>query len=116
MPVERQEARRVTQYSLTPEVCEDGPFKGYFKLHWIRSAAEEKREERVDALMHHLNPHNLRRAFRELDGSRACGVDGVTKTSEHRTERKHQPKSRMREIRTSGSVRRGSGFAPLPLT
>lgn len=77
--MERKEVRRVTQYSLTPEVCEDGPFKGYSKLHWIRSAAERKREERVHALMHHLNLYNLRRAFRELDGSRACGVDGVTK-------------------------------------
>ena len=69
----------MTQYSLTPEVCEDGPFKGYVKLHWIRSAAEKKRTEKVRALAHHLNPQNLRRAFRELDGSRACGVDGVTK-------------------------------------
>jgi group II intron reverse transcriptase/maturase len=30
--------------------------------------------------MHHLSTHNLRQAFRELDGSRACGVDGVTKS------------------------------------
>src|SRR5713101_747750 len=74
MPVERREARRVTQYSFTPEVCEDGPFKGYVKLHWIRSAAERKREEKVRALAHHINPQNLRRAFRELDGSSACGV------------------------------------------
>ena len=69
----------MSQYSLTPEVCEDGPFKGYVKLHWIRSAAEKRRAEKVRALAHHLNPANLRRAFRELDGSRACGVDGVTK-------------------------------------
>lgn len=69
----------MTQLSLTPEVCEDGPFKGYVKLHWIRSAAEKRRDEKVRALAHHLNPPNLRRAFRELDGSRACGVDGVTK-------------------------------------
>jgi RNA-directed DNA polymerase len=69
----------VTQSSFTPEVCEDGPFKGYVKLHWIRSAAERKREEKVHTLMHHINPHNLRQAFRELDGSRASGIDGVTK-------------------------------------
>ena len=31
------------------------------------------------ALMHHLHIDNFRRAFRELDGSKACGVDGVTK-------------------------------------
>jgi len=77
--VERREARRVSQLSFTPEVCEDGPFKGYVKLHWIRSAAERRRSEKVRALAHHINLPNLRRAFRELDGSRACGVDGVTK-------------------------------------
>jgi group II intron reverse transcriptase/maturase len=33
----------------------------------------------VGSLFHHLNSDNLRQAFRELDGSRACGIDGVTK-------------------------------------
>lgn len=69
----------MTQDSLTPQVCEDGPFRGYVKLHWIRAAAERRRQEKVGSLCHHLNTDNLRRAFRELDGSRACGVDGVTK-------------------------------------
>ena len=77
--MERREARRVTQLSLTPQVCEDGPFRGYVKLHWIRSAALKRREEPVRALMHHVHTDNLRRAFRELDGNKACGVDGVTK-------------------------------------
>ena len=96
----------MSQLSLTPQVCEAGPFRGYVKLHWIRAAAERRRDEVVGSLSHHLGADNLRRAFRELDGSRACGVDGVTKqTSEHRAVRNHQPKSRMRETRTSGSVR-----------
>lgn len=69
----------MTQYSLTPQVCEDGPFRGYVKLHWIRAAAEKRRAQKVPSLMHHLHTDNLRRAFRELDGSKACGVDGVTK-------------------------------------
>ena len=30
-------------------------------------------------LMHHLNGHNLRRAFQALDGSKASGIDHVTK-------------------------------------
>jgi group II intron reverse transcriptase/maturase len=29
--------------------------------------------------LHHLNVHNLRQAFRELDGSKASGIDHVTK-------------------------------------
>jgi RNA-directed DNA polymerase len=73
----------VSQLSLTPQVCEAGPFRGYVKLHWIRAAAEKRREEVVGSLFHHLGVDNLRRAFRELDGSRACGVDGVTKQQYH---------------------------------
>jgi RNA-directed DNA polymerase len=69
----------VSQLSLTPQVCEAGPFRGYVKLHWIRAAAEKRRDEKVVSLFHHLGVDNLRRAFRELDGSRASGVDGVTK-------------------------------------
>lgn len=30
-------------------------------------------------LMHHLNLHNLRQAFRALDGTKASGIDHVTK-------------------------------------
>ena len=77
--MERRGARRVTQLSFTPQVCEDGPFRGYVKLHWIRAAALKRRKEPVRALMHHMQTDNLRRAFRELDGNKACGVDGVTK-------------------------------------
>jgi group II intron reverse transcriptase/maturase len=73
----------VSQLSLTPQVCEDGPFRGYVKLHWIRAAAERRRDEVVGSLFHHFCVDNLRRAFRELDGSRASGVDGVTKQQYH---------------------------------
>jgi RNA-directed DNA polymerase len=79
MPMERREARSVAQGMSSPEVCEDGPFKGYARLHWIEAAARVKPDEKVHALMHHLNPGNLRRAFRELDGSKAVGIDRVTK-------------------------------------
>jgi group II intron reverse transcriptase/maturase len=77
--MERRGARDVAQGSSTPEVCEDGPFKGYARLHWIHSAASARAGERCFALMHHLNVHNLRRAFQELDGSKAPGIDRVTK-------------------------------------
>ena len=73
----------MNQLSFTPQVCEVGPFRGYVKLHWIRAAAEKCREEKVGSLFHHLGVDNLRRAFRELDGSRASGVDGVTKQQYH---------------------------------
>ena len=73
----------MSQLSLTPQVCEAGPFRGYVKLHWIRAAAETRRREVVGSLFHHFNVDNLRRAFRELDGSRASGIDGVTKQQYH---------------------------------
>ena len=104
--MEPKEARRVTQDSLTPEVCEDGPFRGYMKLHWIRSAAESRREEKVHVLMHHINPYNLRRAFRELDGSRACGIDGVTK-------QQYQVKLESNLRALDDTIRRG-GWRPRP--
>ena len=69
----------MAQLQLPLEVCEDGPYRGYKRLHWIHSAAERRRDVRCDVLMHHINPHNLRRAFHELDGSKASGVDHVTK-------------------------------------
>ena len=82
MPVEPREARRVNQAQTSPQVSAEGPFRGYARLDWIRSAASRRRREggRLNSLMHHLNVQNLRQAFRELDGSRASGIDGVTKS------------------------------------
>ena len=63
-------------------------------------------------LRHHFNTHNLTRAFHKLDGSKAGGVDRVTKggkmidiTSEQGPGRKHSLKSRMPELGTYGSGR-----------
>ena len=77
--MERRETRSVAQCTSSPEVCEDGSFKGYARLHWIAAAARARPDEKVHALMHHLSPINLRRAFQELDGSKAVGIDRVTK-------------------------------------
>jgi len=51
MPMERREARSVAQGMSSPEVCEDGPYKGYARLHWIEAAARAKPGEKVHALM-----------------------------------------------------------------
>lgn len=96
----------MTQGNLTPQVCEDGPFRGYARLHWIRSAAEKKPSEKVPQLMHHLNATNLRQAFRELDGSRASGVDGVTKQQYQET-----LESNLRAL--EDTIRKG-GWGPRP--
>lgn len=80
MPMERRARRGVTQGREAPEVCADGPYKGYARLHWIHSAAQKRRDEGMRNLMHHLNRHNLRRAFQSLSGSKASGIDHVTKS------------------------------------
>lgn len=56
-----------------------GPLKGYARLDWIQEVARAKPAERMTSLVHHFNPANLKQAFRELDGSKATGVDRVTK-------------------------------------
>lgn len=77
--MERRGARFVAQRPEAPGVCEVGLYKGYAKLHWIYAAARSRPYEQVGALMHHFSAHNLRRAFKELDGSKATGIDRVTK-------------------------------------
>ena len=96
----------MTQGNLTPQVCEDGPFRGDARLHWIRSAAEKRPSEAVPQLMHHLNVMNLRQAFRELDGSRASGIDGVTKQKYQET-----LESNLRAL--DDTIRKG-GWGPRP--
>lgn len=77
--MERRETRLVAQGTSSPEVCDAGPFKGYARLHWIEAAARARPAERCHALLHHLSPINLKRAFQQLDGSKAVGIDRVTK-------------------------------------
>src|SRR5258705_7002118 len=77
--MERRGARLVAQSRRTSPVRAEGPFKGYARLDWIHKAATERRSERFTSLMHHFCEANLRRAFQELSGSRAPGIDRVTK-------------------------------------
>ncbi len=79
MPMERRGARDVAQTRRASSAHAEGPFKGYAKLDWIHSAAATRPDERFTSLVHHFNGPNLRRAFQELDGSKASGVDRVTK-------------------------------------
>lgn len=104
--MEQREARNVAQCEMFPEVCSDGPYKGYKRLHWIHSAARKKPEERFHALMHHLNEDNFRRAFQRLKGSKACGIDQVTKSAYQRN-----LDSNLADL--AGEIRRG-GWRPKP--
>lgn len=69
----------MNQARLKPEPCAAGSFKGYYKLDWINSVAVRDHNVVFGNLIHHVNEDNLRRAFRGLDGSKASGIDRMTK-------------------------------------
>lgn len=79
MPMERREPHRATRFNLTPEPCSHGPFKGYARLDRINSAARSYPDQKFKALLPQFTVENLRQAFRSLDGSKAVGIDQITK-------------------------------------
>lgn len=113
MPVERRKPQRVNAFRLTPDVPSDGPFAGYFKLDAIHSAARRNPALRFCNLMHHLSGENLAQAFRKLDGSKASGIDGMTK---RRYERKLSENLKLlsRQIRNGGWRPRPAREALIP--
>ena len=79
MSMERREPHRANRFNLTPEPCSDGPFKGYVRLDRINSAARQNENRKFKALLPQFSVQNLRQAFRSLDGSKAVGIDQITK-------------------------------------
>lgn len=79
MSMERREPHRATRFKLTPEPCSQGPFKGYVRLDRINSAARRREDLKFKALLPQFSVENLRQAFRSLDGSKAVGIDQMTK-------------------------------------
>ena len=54
--------------------------KGYTLNSWARIGLLAKDEQKVfNNLFHHINDENLRQAFRAIDGSKAVGIDNITK-------------------------------------
>src|ERR1035438_8415771 len=79
MPMERRGSHRATRFNLTPEPCSHGPFQGYVRLDRIDSAARRNPDQKFKALVPQFSVQNLRQAFRSLDGSKAIGIDQMTK-------------------------------------
>jgi group II intron reverse transcriptase/maturase len=79
MSVEQSGRRLVDRFKLKPQACTDGPFKGYYGLDRINSVATRDRTQVFNNLMHLIDEDNLVQAFRGLDGSKAVGIDQVTK-------------------------------------
>lgn len=78
--MEQSGRRSVNQFKLKPQACADGLFKGYYKLDGINSVAMRDKAQVFRNLIHHVNEDNLIQAFRGLDGSKAVGIDQVTKS------------------------------------
>jgi group II intron reverse transcriptase/maturase len=77
--MERRGSHRATRFNLTPEPCSHGPYQGYVRLDRINSAARKNEDQKFKALLPQFSVPNLRQAFRSLDGSKAVGIDQVTK-------------------------------------
>lgn len=104
--MERRETRSVNQSSLKPAPCADGPFKGYYKLDRINSVALRDRKAVFNNLSQLVNEDNLRQAFRGLDGSKAVGIDQITKTQ-------YEKELQANIANLASEIRRG-GWRPRP--
>jgi len=62
----------------TPPTRRGGP-TATTGVEWIAQQARRAPQTRYTALMHHFTVDNLRACFTALDGTKAPGVDGVTK-------------------------------------
>ncbi len=79
MSIEQRESHRATRFNLTPEPCSYGLFKGYARLDRINSTARSNPDQKFKALVQQFTIENLRQAFLSLDGSKAVGIDQITK-------------------------------------
>ena len=77
--MEPRRPHRANRFNLTPEPCSHGLFKGYVRLDRINSAARSNPDQKFKALLPQFTIENLRQAFRSLDGSKAVGIDQITK-------------------------------------
>lgn len=106
MPMERRGARSVAQPKTAVPAHPAEPFAGYARLDLIYTVARMKPTERLTSLVHHFNEANLRQAFQELDGSKASGIDRVTK-------KQYQKDLDSNVVALAKSIREGR-YRPLP--
>jgi RNA-directed DNA polymerase len=77
-PAEQREAHAVDRSMATPSTPRGG-LTATTGVERIASRAHREPQTRYTALMHHFTVDNLRACFAALDGTKAPGVDGVTK-------------------------------------
>ena len=78
MPMERRGAHTVARLMETPSTPRGGT-PATTGVERIARQASRRAEESFTALMHHFSVDNLLACFKSLDGSKAVGVDRVTK-------------------------------------
>ena len=98
--------RQVDRFKLKPQACADGLLKGYYGLDRINSVAMRDRSAVFSNLIHHVDEDNLMQAFRGLDGSKAVGIDQVTKSQYAR--------NLLANIASLSDQIRGGGWRPRP--
>src|SRR5262245_36426238 len=77
-PTEPREAQKGARSRATPATRRGGP-TATTGIERIATRARQAPQTRYTALMHYFTVDNLRACFEALDGSKAPGVDGVTK-------------------------------------
>src|SRR5215510_11867132 len=77
-PTEQRETHAVDRSMATPSTPRGGT-TATTGVERIASRARQEPQTRFTALMHHFTVDNLRACFAALDGTKAPGVDGVTK-------------------------------------
>src|ERR671914_472184 len=77
-PMEQRGAHAAARSTATPSTRRGGS-AATTGVERIASRARREPQTRSTSLMHHFTVDNLRACFEALDGTRAPGVDGVTK-------------------------------------
>ena len=77
-PLEQRGAQTVDRLTATPPTRRGGA-TATTGVERIATRARREPQTRYTALMHHFTVDNLRACFEALDGTKAPGVDGVTK-------------------------------------
>jgi RNA-directed DNA polymerase len=111
--MERRDTRFVDKPSSEPTTHPAESFLGYSRLGLIRTVARTRPEERFTSLVHLFNVPNLRRAFQELDGTKAPGIDRVTK-EQYRKDLEHNLVELERRLRDGSYRPRPSRLVLIP--
>jgi RNA-directed DNA polymerase len=76
---ERRDSQYVNQSKRASKTSAVKLYTDYARIDWIHELSLNNKEVVFSNLMHHVNPENLKVAFRKLDRHKAYGIDRVSK-------------------------------------